>query len=393
MSRRLKRILPPYGWIVVFVAVFLIAAAPEAYVTWRVGPVLAGDFPRFAAGVLVGAALAYGVYRVVAFHPFCRPEYAKWLESTPWTIRKALPLGPVHLIFEDALPLCVLTGLALTQRDLSPFHVAAVALLGYLVPLAVSFAHTGEPAWAYMSAFGLGFVIRVSPDPIAAFVSAVALALLAQIGLSRSLARFPWPHKPPLIHIPNSNNPSGDARPDRAPATPGCGWPFDQLRPNPPSQRRIDVRDAILVGTLVGWLIFALESLMPDPRARHGILITIFSQSLVAIPAVRIWRYLGYTYRAPIQFWGRIATFRWIIPRFDQVFVTPLCAFFSQIAMAYALHLRGLGPEVFVPVAIATGLIITLGGGPSLERWRLTGKHRIQPSVQTLKTSGHIKVG
>ena len=43
-----------------------------------------------------------GLYRNSAFHPVFLKDYRIWLESTPWTAEKELPLGPVHLTWRDA---------------------------------------------------------------------------------------------------------------------------------------------------------------------------------------------------------------------------------------------------------------------------------------------------
>src|SRR5581483_311327 len=41
------------------------------------------------------AAFMYGGHRVATFHPGCDVDYRQWLESTPWTPRHPLPMGPL----------------------------------------------------------------------------------------------------------------------------------------------------------------------------------------------------------------------------------------------------------------------------------------------------------
>ena len=52
---------------------------------------------------LIAGAVLLGFYRVIAFHPYFRADYLRWLKSTPWTVRKPLPVGPVELVPEDGL--------------------------------------------------------------------------------------------------------------------------------------------------------------------------------------------------------------------------------------------------------------------------------------------------
>ena len=66
--------------------------------------------------VILGVAslLAAGcaTFRVAAFHPAFRPGYRQWLCDTPWTSRKPLPLGPIHLVPQDVLLIAISVGLA-----------------------------------------------------------------------------------------------------------------------------------------------------------------------------------------------------------------------------------------------------------------------------------------
>ena len=90
MTQRLRIILPRSGVLVALAAFYLLFELPLWFVRlrweWYRPPTLnPSDL------IIVFAALTYGGYRVVAFHPFYRPDYHVWLSRTPWTSRKPLP--------------------------------------------------------------------------------------------------------------------------------------------------------------------------------------------------------------------------------------------------------------------------------------------------------------
>ena len=79
----------------------------------------------------------------------------------------------------------------------------------------------------------------------------------------------------------------------------------------------------------------------------------------------------------PISLWGRIWTFRWIIPGYDQALVAPLCALMVGIMAPVATYSLGVLWRFAFPTSLTLMLLITLGMGPRLRQWRLTGNHRI----------------
>src|SRR5262249_30265485 len=98
MTARFRLIRPP-GWVFFcFMVVYIVLRLP-AWIGlgfWGIAPAVG---KRPTDGLLVIAAIAYGVYRVVAFHPFYRADYRAWLEWTPWSSRKPLPIGPVGWVW------------------------------------------------------------------------------------------------------------------------------------------------------------------------------------------------------------------------------------------------------------------------------------------------------
>ncbi len=45
---------------------------------------------------LIGGSALLGLHRAIAFHPYFHGDYLRWLKSTPWTVRKPLPAGPMR---------------------------------------------------------------------------------------------------------------------------------------------------------------------------------------------------------------------------------------------------------------------------------------------------------
>ena len=112
----------------------------------------------------VPVAFIYGIYRVVKFHPDTNQRYRDWLATTPWTYGKPLPLGPLRLVWEDAVIIACLIGVAIMGQMLvepavlakqsllpeSPFKMIGLVVIaflcGHLICLATTI--TIEQSWA-----------------------------------------------------------------------------------------------------------------------------------------------------------------------------------------------------------------------------------------------------
>jgi len=168
------------------------------------------------------------------------------------------------------------------------------------------------------------------------------------------------------------------------------GWPFGRLAPKlTGTQPGIRLQHALLIGLLSGWTSFAVFSHLPEgPDTRKLLLIIPYFAVFFAC----LFRILVYCdgYMPPISFVGRLATGRLIIPGYDQVFVAPLLIILAGSAFESFSPLLGFNPLFSYSGAIAVVLFISLGVGPSLYVWRLTGHHRITEG--SLRTAG-VKVG
>lgn len=379
MMARLRVILPP-GWVIVaFVAAYLTFEAPVLYFEWKLNARLEVERPGTHA-IRLGA-FALGVWRVAGFHPAYRPRYRAWLELTPWSVRKPMPGGPIAVGWEDLLPLGSLCLISAQQGLLGPLKTLIVFLIGYLSTLAIPMWMTGAGAFGYAIAFGIGLIVRLWPDPIICLAASIAIYGIARVGIRASMAKFPWPDfpefeaNPTIIKTLESD----------------CGWPFDLLRPDFVCRPKLSRADGVMIGLLAGWFVFAAESLLTIPADR---LILVQVSFLMAVTFSVVGR-TGMYYRnhaPPISLWGRIRTFRWIIPGYDQIFVAPICIGLIGVLASKWLRPRVFDELIFYPAMLAVAIAVALTAGPSLTRWRMTGKHRIFWSMAN-KAGQFIKVG
>jgi hypothetical protein len=346
-------------------------------VTELVGPQILGIRDKVAA-VCCGA---YGLYRVAAFHPLFRPAYREWLMSTPWTSPKPLPLGPIHLVFQDVILLAVVVAM-LHGSPVAFWLMALAAVTAYLTALTVTFRLVGLVGTFYGMAFGLGLALRLAKHPYFSIGVIAALYPLACVGVRRSLARFPWAEWYRSTASLRGFNHAASAR-----AT-VLGWPFDQLRPAEP-KTRIGLAEAALVIALVGWLLYAVSCHTLGRPGEASLPELVCLVGVVGCFAVRLLLYLVY-HHPPLSLPGRIATFQWIIPGYDQALVAPICAFLAGVLVPASLGALGLPRSTWHSLCLAIVLFVCLAMPPSLRRWHLTGAHRLARGLPNSQESRRL---
>lgn len=320
---------------------------------------------------LVFYAVAYGVLRAFAFHPVYRPGYRAWLEATPWTVSKRLPLGPVELSWADGLVLGLLILLAATLPEPRAATLLCLFLLAHLLALTPSFWLTRCEAFGYATAFALGLAVRFWHRPVACVAALAGVYAIAYEGLWRGMARFPgdWPKLPLLTE---------HADPRYRPR-PASGWPHDRMLGEVVDGWRIRKADALLGCLLAVWWLDGLISLHPDPETRKQIAAVVFGVATQFAALGRLGIYVG-GHHAPLSLWARIRMGRWIIPGYDKVFIGPICVPLAGLAtLALLMACRVPAPSGFATAA-GMSILAALITPPSLRRWHLTGRHRIVPS-------------
>jgi hypothetical protein len=359
-------VAPPAWWIAGFVALFFIA---EAYARFVERNVMNG-FRFHGRAILILCSIALGLYRVAAFHPFFRPDYRRWLMSTPWDVRKPLPLGPIELVPQDALAIGILGLLGSYQGQIRSIVLINTFLFSHILFLVATFWKTRVPGFGYISAMLLGFVPQVWSRPWVTLGLLAGLYLFAREGLWRALARFPW----------TSERFPAESAPGRVDHYLYCGWHFDRFHRDISTAQRVNVVDAVLGCMLGGWWLSNLASLIPAPDGREAILtIVLCSCTLVSVYA-RLMLYVS-GYRPPISLWGRIRTFQWLIPGYDQVFIGPLLTLIAGPLVILALRPLGLDFEIRLSFAVGSVVFVALVAPPGLRHWRLTGRHRLGPTL------------
>jgi hypothetical protein len=324
-------------------------------------------------GAICLAAAAYGLYRVWGYHPYLRPDYKEWLERTPWVQPLPLPLGPLHLVWEDAIVMVLLGLLSLRHPELTIVTPAVIVVCAYLAALAVTFLGTRQFLFGYAILFLLGLMVRLKLFPYIVAIIAVGSYLFGWVGLRRSLAGFPWAGETGILRF--SDLFDSQKQQERE-----MGWPFEQLSPADTTVR-VPVMHGLSISMLAAWWLYALAAIETDTRDRDDGLRFVCGAVAFGAIVVRILIYV-WGHFPPISFRGRLVTMRWFIPGYDRIFVAPL-----MIAVAWRLTARA-GPrwdlQYVVPVSVFVMLFVAFNAGPSLRSWRLTGTHRMVPLLAAL---------
>lgn len=338
-------------------------------------------FYKLRFQLAAGLALIYGVYRSLGFHPLARKEYFKWLQTTPWRPGLPLPLGPVHLVLQDACVVAALCGYLLLRPVPWSLWLVPVALLfGYLATLCVVLWKTGQWWVTAVLAFGLGVVVfPLKPVAVTVF-AAVCLYGVALVGLRASLRAYPW-----------ENWKAEQERRARERSAKQLGWPYARLMA-PTMIPRLSYRDGFLASVLLAWWTVVLLELYVlaygTASAAPGLIFALWVLPMGALGRLVIY---GSGHHPPISLAGRIRTGQWIIPGFDKVFFAPLLAVVAPFVCA-APYLLTIGPtvgalRVALPLMVLVGSSILLNAGPQLDEWRLTGHHRVVPDLANARNS------
>jgi hypothetical protein len=381
---RARLVLPPVFTIVPLLLFFLVLEGPLLYLEWRAGR-RANLEVRPGSALLLFAAMNYGFFRVLAFHPAFRNGYRTWLESTPWTYRKPLPLGPVELVWEDGLFLALLILVSAVQPEPRSMHLLCTFLATHLLALTCSFWLTRSWAAGYVTAFALGLAVSFWRQPLVCVALLSGVYLIAYEGLRQAMASFPWKPR----RLPKLSDDMSIPVLNREP----CGWPHDRMMGQVVDLQGTSRIDAVLGCLLASWWLSVLVSLIRDPGERRFCSEGAFVGTMFFAPFVRLMIYAA-GYSSPISFWGRICTSRWIIPGYDRVHVAPLCALIA--GPATLVFLQACSAPEPIRYSIATGMVVLVAilTPPRLRQWRLTGQHRIVNTLPAQNTkNSFVKVG
>jgi len=382
MREWMKVVLPPSWYIGAFAAVYVLVECFSLLLCWAVGPTrfLAGVLHGSPAGgsLLVAASMCYGAFRAVAFSPVFRPGYRKWLGLTPWAAEMPLPLGPVHLVWQDLVVLALLGVLVARHPGVHCLDLVLASGCCYAVLSIVSLLAVGQ----YRQAIALLFVSActfmtdllpaASTFPwVPAIVTGVCLA--AGWGVRGSLRGFPWQLE---AHEERLSKWTGRAPADLL----TVGWPYHSLRPHP-SRPVVSTTTGIVVSLMLAWWVFAISvgRHVSDLDAAECWFAYRFAVVLLGIGRGCIY---CFGHLPPISLWGRIRTGRLVVPEYDRVFVTPISILLVGHYFPKLVLFCGLPFPVAICLSVLVVVLLTLNLGPSLSHWRLTGAYRmVVPAV------------
>ncbi len=321
--------------------------------------------------ILYGAAVAYGLGRVVAYHPAYRPRYRQWMETVPWRPGMSLPLGPVTLNLRDVL---MLVAAALLAHYVSGGSaVAALLAFGVAHLLALAITEGGAGWWSYALLAGFAGMLRLSDYPTAAAVAMVPLYAVALGGLRYGLPTLVKP------------------APDAQAALGALGAPFEQLAPTAPP-KPVRAYRAIAGAALIGWWTYCVTWRFWPATAT-----TLDFAALVAIMSfgAALLRFVVYRSGSnpPLSLAGRWRTGRWLIPAYDTVYLMPLLTFATSVASAAALAVFGTSPAVAAGITFGLTIFTAVMLPPTRAHWLLTSPRHLDRRATTGGAAKHIKVG
>jgi len=387
INRWMRRVLPRSD-IVTFAVVSLMSIEVAQLICIALfGNINRDEFMRIRTTFIMLNALGYGIYRIVAFHPAANAEYRAWLKLTPWSAEKPLPAGPLQLVPQDLVVICLLL-LFYRPASIKMLYIPTTFLIGYQLSLAIYARLIGQWALAYLIAFGFSFIILFWDRPEAAFVAADGCFIIGRIAVSRALKTFPWdlPWQAELNSFKAINEEQKKRR---------LGWPVDQLAPKDP-ERMIPYHDGICISLIAGcWCFGALTQLPTEARLIPPMMVIIGSGgALIAVLAA-----FAASHRSPLGIIARLLTLRWIIPSYDEIAIVPLVAILLSICtqvtaiilMAPRVNMVGPNPllgMILSSIGLSLTLLLLLVCGPVLERWRLAAQHKIVFDLATAETVG-----
>lgn len=390
MSGRLRSMLPPWWVIAAALFPYLMVDAIYAIAVWqgfdeellRMVDRRGTTYGDKRVALLIFSLCVWVVWRIARFHPLVRPGYFRWLNATPWRHPQPLPLGPVLPSWADALVVALVAGVIhLRHPGFDPLLAPVAWLLAWSLLASVLLALVEEGTYAVGVWFGAALVVWSLPlavEPNGSALTALALSIpvgiIATYGVYRTFATFHdwhvlWLKDVRRLRLPHD---TAEIQPEH------LGWPVGQLHPEA-RWLCISFTHALILSLLIGWWCFWLPG---DPEARQLLL------GLCAFIGVvgRLGRYLD-GYMPPISLLGRLGTLRLIIPSYDRVLVAPIIAALAALGIPLAFESAGWNERLGLSTATTATLLASLGLGPTLAKWRLTGRHRMAAGFSYLGTT------
>jgi len=363
MKRNWRSVLPPRHIVLICCVAYLLTYLVDLYFIY-LGLSEIKEIGAIRMHILVVASAFYALYRVLNFHPFYSRKYREWLCLTPWSIEKPLPKGPIHLIWADLITLVPLTILAYSNFSTAVLVPFIVFLSVYLVMICITFV-ADRASLVVLCLFLAPFTIYPFANRYFAALVLMLIYIICRVGLRQFFRGFPW----------NTKYWKADKElREQAIRQRVIGWPFKYL--NVYGTYEISILGAFILSLLLTWW---LHVFFGDPLF---IGLSIMLSFYIAFSRAVI--YAG-IYRPPISLLGRIFTGRLIIPRYDKIFIAPICILLAGTLLPFYLHRLGLGAVWNFELSFFLIFFLAFSLPPNLREWRLTGAHRISRHVQKIQ--------
>ncbi len=301
---------------------------------------------------LVTILFIFGIYGLgrISRHPLFNKQYRNWLESTPWTTDRPLPMGS----FLPSLPL--LLGVAVSylyQIVVIKFYypLGLIGLcMGLSVTLILSVVSTQKLVAYYLALFAL--VLAHFPlHPEIWMPGAIVIFLfLVYFGL-RSLSYYPYAPKPDSPRELGWMSFLAPVRDDRV---------FNQGH---------GLKISLIIGTAISVWLKGYEVKFTQ-EGFGWLLLVIFLIALARFGITRSWH--GQDIRPNIPLFGFLKINRLYLPRYDEIIFNPLIIFFLSPILAVAGYFFGLPDYLCYAIAVACAFYFFFETGPNIANWRLT---------------------
>ena len=338
------------------------------------------------------SAIYYAVIRAYRFNPFYDTGYATWLRATPWTTQQPLPVLPLHPVWQDGIVMLLFVGVAALYSCPAAWFVPAAMAWTYTVVLAPMFLFLGFRAAVYgpviLTLLWLSFLDHPTLLPPLSLLLSGAIAWMSGMFCREAIRRFPWGmpvllHKslplqaisrqsafPYFLHLPNRETLAyNEARIYGIVAF----WPLNLLH-GKRCLSALSTCDRVLIPILCGWG-WLLLSLFASREFRDSLPVLL---CFVVIQVPLMHACIGAnTLALPISFFGRLATGRLIIPRFDRIFRGTLLSGLCGWQLPGLLIKLGISEAVAFSLTLTTSLFLWLFLGVTYNQQRLTGACRL----------------
>jgi hypothetical protein len=359
------RVLPPLWIVIVY---FIILAI------WEIFYILypPSDVKVFSPHLLVaaGGVIAYAGYRVWHFHPMYNQKYKDWLLTLPWSKKHPLPLGPILIAPQDIIIIALLNLVSFLSPSTPVYLVPLIFFGSFTIALNVTLFKTTNMIYTITTLFlyGLFFLIPLTWWAIALVISVIHVVVIFGV-------------RDGLCHLHEKENTSillyRWKKKEEASQKLLCpmGWPLLQIRPQ--ELIKFSWKGRIIPLLLIGWWTFVLlYKIHGNPKISGElsgcIYILFFILSMFPIGILM-------DTSPPISFWGRIATGKLIIPRYDKLFLCSFIPVIWLIILYFTIGTRfGLPSFISGPLISILLFLCMFVLSDLYNDWNYTAGHRIQ---------------